>query len=97
MEYHSMIARSIERLNKNNLNEVIESLAFHFNKCKNKKKASFYLIKAAKKASENYSNHEAIRFFEEALELEEDSLKKLNILSSLGEIYDSIGENEQSI
>jgi predicted ATPase len=97
IEYHSIIAKTIEKLNKDNLETVIEDLAFHYYQCKNKKKAYYYLLEAAKKAQKNYSIKEAIRFYNEALELEEVSSKKRDILDSIGEVYDTIGDYENSL
>jgi predicted ATPase len=96
-EYHSIIARMIEKLNKDRLHEVIEELAFHYYQCKNKEKAHFYLLEAAKKAKKNYSNSEAIRFYREALELEESELNRRDILDSMGQIYDLMGEYDQAL
>jgi len=78
-EYHSTIANTIEDLNKDNLNEVIEGLAFHYYNCQDKEKALTYLLKAADKAKREYSNEEAIRFFTRALEFEEDIKKRIEI------------------
>ncbi|MFX0065795.1 MAG: BREX system ATP-binding domain-containing protein [Candidatus Hermodarchaeota archaeon] len=45
MEYHSIIANSIETLNKEKLEDVIGDLAFHYYHCKEKDKALHYLIR----------------------------------------------------
>ena len=87
MEYHSTIAHSIEELNMDKLEEVVGELAFHYYKSRNKKKALFYLIKAADKAKKEYSNEEAIKFYNQALEFEEDENNKSKILEEVGDIY----------
>ena len=97
MEYHSIIAKSIEKLNKDNLNDVVESLAFHYKQCQNNIKASFYLTKAANKARMNYSNTEAISFYNEALTMVSDPQRNREILDSLGEIYDLMGDYDNSL
>ncbi|UCE75438.1 MAG: AAA family ATPase, partial [Methanomassiliicoccales archaeon] len=97
MEYHALIADSIETLNKDNLDEVIEDLAFHFYHCKNRIKALPYLLKAAEKAKKDYSNEEAIRFYNQALEIEEDERNRREIFEALGDIYDLIGDYGRSI
>ncbi|MCK4443787.1 MAG: AAA family ATPase, partial [Thermoplasmata archaeon] len=81
-EYHSIIARSIEELNKDDLGEVIGDLAFHYYQSKNNEKALFYLRTAAQKAKENYSNEEAIRFLEHVLELEEGTEASLRVIDT---------------
>jgi tetratricopeptide (TPR) repeat protein len=97
MDYHSIIANSIEELNKDNLDGVIEELAFHYYKCKDKKKAPLYLIKAAEKAKKDYSNEEAIRFYSESLEFEENKSKRREIFEVMGDILKLIGNYNKSI
>jgi predicted ATPase len=95
IEYHSTIAHSIEELNRDNLDEVVGELAFHYYKSRDKENALFYLIKAADKAKREYSNKEAVRFFTQKLELEEDEKKKLKTIEDVGDIYKLIGEIEK--
>ncbi|TET90784.1 MAG: tetratricopeptide repeat protein [Methanomassiliicoccales archaeon] len=96
-EYHTIIAETIEDLNKDNLEEVIGDLAFQYYHCRNKEKARIYLVRAAEKAKRLYSNEEAIRFFTEALEFEEDSQKRMDIFESLGAVYDLVGYYDKSL
>ncbi|UCG68660.1 MAG: tetratricopeptide repeat protein [Thermoplasmata archaeon] len=96
-EYHLEIANTLETLNKDNLDEVIVDLAFHYYRSRNKDKALFYLIKAAEKAKKDYSNEEAIKFYNYALELEENPKERIRILEDLGAIYDLIGQFDKSI
>jgi predicted ATPase len=86
MEYHSIIADSIETLNADDPEKVIGVLAFHYYHCKNKDKAPYYLIKAAEKAKKDYSNEEAIRFY-----------SKMEIFEIIGDIYEMIGNYDKSI
>jgi predicted ATPase len=96
IEYHALIADAIETLNKDDLDEVVGDLAFHYYRCRNSEKALPYLIKAAEKAKKDYSNEEAITFYTEALELEEDAQKRMEIFESLGDVYQLIGDYEKS-
>jgi predicted ATPase len=96
-EYHGIIAHSIETLNKDLLDEVIGDLAFHYYHCRHKEKALSYLLKAAEMAKEKYSNEEAIKFYIQALEFEDDDLKRFKIFESIGDIYSIIGEYAKSI
>jgi tetratricopeptide (TPR) repeat protein/predicted regulator of Ras-like GTPase activity (Roadblock/LC7/MglB family) len=96
-EYHLKAANSMEILNKDDFDEVIGDLAFHYYKSKNKEKALFYLNKASEKAKKHYSNEEAIKFYNNALEFEEDPEKRLNIFEDLGTIYELIGDFDRSI
>jgi predicted ATPase len=97
MEYHTIVASSIETLNKDNLDDVIGDLAFHYYHSRNKEKALPYLIKAAEKAKKDYSNEEAIRFYIQALEFEEEPQKRMEIFEDLGESYDLIGNYDMSM
>ncbi len=96
-EYHSVIADSIKSLNRDSLDEVVEDLAFHYYRGRNKEEALRYLIKAADKCKKEYSNEEATRFYNEALELEEDAQKRLEVFEGLGDIYRLIGDYEKSV
>jgi predicted ATPase len=95
-EYHSIIGNSIEAMNKDNLDEVVGDLAFHYYQCRNKDKALRYLIKAAEKAKNEYSNEEAIRFFRQALEFEDDLKNRIEILEALGVLHRTIGDFDRS-
>ncbi|MCK4443338.1 MAG: tetratricopeptide repeat protein, partial [Thermoplasmata archaeon] len=97
MEYHSIVASSIEAMNEDNLDEVIGDLAFHYYECRNREKALHYLILAAEEARKEYSNEEAIRFYGEILELEQDQQKRVEYLEALGDIYYHVGNYDMSI
>lgn len=96
-EYHSAIAESISHLNEDNLDEVVEDLAFHTYRGRNKVEALRYLIKAADKCKRKYSNEEAIRFYNEALSLEEDSQKRSEILEGLGDVLKLVASYERGL
>jgi predicted ATPase len=95
IKYHLTIAHSIEELNKDNLDEIVGELAFHYYNCRDKEKALIYLRKAAEKAKKEYSNEEAIKFFTQSLEFEEDENKKSKILEEVGDIYKLMGDYEK--
>jgi predicted ATPase len=97
MEYHAVIADSLEILNKDDLDEVVGDLAFHYYHCRNKEKALHYLTKAAEKAKKEYSNEEAIRFYTQALDFEEDMQKRRETFEALGRIYFLMGDYDKSM
>ncbi|UCE37634.1 MAG: tetratricopeptide repeat protein [Thermoplasmata archaeon] len=97
MEYHALIANAIEILNEDDLDNVIGDLAFHYYHCKNREKALLYLIKAAERAKKDYSNEEAILFYTQAQELEENAQKRMEIFERLGEVYNLIGDYDKSL
>lgn len=97
MEYHSLVGNSIENIHKDNLDSVIGDLAFHYYRCRNEEKALHYLGRAAEEARKEYSNEEAIRFYSEALEFEDEPEKRIEIYERLGEIFELVGEFRRSI
>jgi len=96
-EYHGIIANTIERLNQDDLDSVIEDLAFHYYFGGGEGKALHYLVRAAEKAKKDYSNEEAIRFYSEALEFEIDPGNRLGIYTELGKLFTIIGDYDRSI
>jgi class 3 adenylate cyclase/tetratricopeptide (TPR) repeat protein len=68
-EIHEKIGRAIEELYLERLEEFYEMLAYHYSKSENSEKAYQYLKLSGDKAMKNYSNSEALRFYEEAFEV----------------------------
>ncbi len=68
-EIHERIGRAIEKLYPDRLEEFYEMLAYHYSKSENSEKAYQYLKLSGDKAIKNYSNSEALRFYEEAFEV----------------------------
>ena len=66
-EIHQKIGQAIEELWPDRLEEFYEMLAYHYSKSDNSEKAYRYLKLSGDKATKNYSNWEAFRFFKEAL------------------------------
>ena len=73
----------------------IEDIAEHYYRARDPR-ASAVLRCAASEARAKYANEEAIRFYTEALELEEDAQKRMEMLYGLGEVYDLIADFEKS-
>lgn len=99
-EYHRLIGDGIEEENKDNIEQVVTDLAYHYYQAKDVKKAILYLFKAGKKAKSIYATNEAIKFYRWTLELlseKEDLKKRLETLKNLGDIYTLIGENSNAI
>jgi len=66
-EVHEKIGRAIEELWPDRLEEFYEMLAYHYSKSENLNKAYQYLELSGSKATKNYSNWEAFRFFKGVL------------------------------
>lgn len=94
-EYHKIIADTIAEIHKDNLDEVIDQLAYHYYEAKDEK-AGEYLIKTGDKTKEKYANEEAIQLYENALDFIEGG-EKVGILEKLGDIQTLIGEYDKAI
>jgi class 3 adenylate cyclase/tetratricopeptide (TPR) repeat protein len=68
-EIHKKIGEAIEALYPERLEEFYEMLAYHYSRSDNADKASHFLKLSGDKASQCYSNWEAIRFYKEAIEV----------------------------
>jgi class 3 adenylate cyclase/tetratricopeptide (TPR) repeat protein len=66
-ELHLSVARSIETVFRNRLNEFYGMLALHYSKGEDLEKAEEYLIKAGEEALKAAASSEAIHFYQEAL------------------------------
>ena len=85
-EYHGRLAMAIDGLNRPDMSPAVEELAFHHYRSANPRKALPFLLQAAREAAARYSNMEAARFYQEALDLEPEGEKTLEILQSLGDL-----------
>ncbi len=100
---HEKIAKALEELYKDNLEDVFYQLAYHYFNTKEHEKALDYSIKAAERANSEYALDEALGFYKWALsaqkEMEESLLNKrikLEIITNLGDICYVIGEWEKA-
>jgi len=66
-ELHLSVARTIETIFRDRLNEFYGMLALHYSKGEDQEKAEEYLIKAGEEALKAASSSEAIHFYQEAL------------------------------
>ena len=71
-EIHEKIARAIEELYPERLEEFYEMLAYHYSKSQNVSKACHYLKLSGDKARGNFSASEAFQFYREAVNLLRD-------------------------
>jgi tetratricopeptide (TPR) repeat protein len=85
-QIHEKIANSLEELYAKRLEEFYEMLAYHYSRSENPEKAYHYLKLSGSKATRNYSNWEAFRFYKEAIdvlgkmpETEENKREQINV------------------
>jgi class 3 adenylate cyclase/tetratricopeptide (TPR) repeat protein len=83
---HRIVAAAIEELYSDRLVEHYETLAHHYYEAKVWDKALDYLMKSAQKAADAYAGHDALEYFDRALEAAEQLGD--TPLETLAEIYD---------
>ena len=95
-ELHFMIARAIEKVYSDNIEQRYVDLAFHYEQAEVKSKTLEYLRKAADFARRNYQNQQALDFYDRLLknienetELVKTLIKKGEVLQLVGRWYDS--------
>lgn len=97
---HLKIARSIEKVFAANINEFYGTLVYHYEKAENKEKTQEYLMKAGDEAVRTGATHEALRFYEKALEMilrdNNQNLSKEEIMElemRIADLYRECGKN----
>jgi class 3 adenylate cyclase/predicted ATPase len=69
--YHGVVGQWLETTYRGELSRHYEVLAHHYRHSPMRDKALFYLDKAARKAQQTYANETALRYYTQALALEE--------------------------
>ncbi len=98
---HGHVGDALERINAKNTDEVLEKLAYHYNRSGNRRKAIEYLLRSGEKARRLYDNKTAIAQYEEALdklrglgtqELARDTALAVRLHEALGDVYFAIAD-----
>ncbi len=96
-EYHRIIAESYEDRYKDNLEDALENIAYHYYKAEDER-AVEYLLDAGDKSKDKYANIEAERFYRNALSLiDEDEEKLFRAHEGLGDVIGTIGEYDDAL
>jgi serine/threonine protein kinase/predicted ATPase len=90
-EIHGAIARAIEDIYAERLDEFVERLAIHYREGGERSKAVNYLIRAGEKVALDYSHQAALDYYMKALELLQnvprpDSSRILSVYLPIGEL-----------
>jgi adenylate cyclase len=94
-EYHRVIGDIIAEHYKDDFEEVMTSVVYHYYEAGDQRAGNF-LIQAGKKAMEKHANEEAIRFYEKALEtIGTDA--RAGILENIGDIQLLTSDYEKAI
>lgn len=98
-EMHLKIARSIEKVFAENLNEFYATLAHHYEMAENKEKTEEYLVKAGDEAMKSGASKEAIHYYNKALAMTErtthgrEGTKVFELQEKLGYAHYALGQN----
>lgn len=90
-ELHFMIAKAIEKVYKENIEQRFVDLAFHYEQAEVKPKTLEYLHKAADFARRNYQNQQALDFYDRLLKNLENEAEHVKTLIKKGEVLQLIG------
>jgi len=103
-EIHETIGRAIEWLYSERMDEFYEILAYHYSESDNREKAYLYLKLSGSKATRNYSNWEAFRFYKEAIkvlnqlsETEDNKIKQIEVILLMATPMLLLGYPEDSL
>ncbi|MBB4079535.1 tetratricopeptide (TPR) repeat protein/class 3 adenylate cyclase [Lewinella aquimaris] len=98
-QLHRQIARAIEKLYGDNIEERYVDLAFHYEHSGENEKTIEYLSKAASYARANYQNQQALDLYKRLIEKLSQSPSEdisVNIYLSQGGIYEIVGRWEEA-
>ncbi|PJZ51909.1 adenylate/guanylate cyclase domain-containing protein [Leptospira adleri] len=96
-DLHKRIASFIEEENEDNIVEMADILAFHYQQCADYEKASKYSLMAARKARSRYANRDAIYHYGQVLEMITQAGKNKSdlyyeITQELAHVHRQLGE-----
>ncbi len=95
--FHERIAKGIEILYQNQLEEYYEQLAYHYTRCNSKGKAVEYLIKAGQKATQRYANETALDYFKEALDIAETKAEREEVLKHRAKLLITLYHGKEAL
>lgn len=101
-ELHHEIARTIEELHKENIEEVLFDLAHHYTEAQDRDKSLQYALPAAEKAKGGYANEDAIKYYTIGINILENKGRKgspewIKANEGLTTVYLTTGKNDEAI
>ncbi|MBN1485139.1 MAG: protein kinase [Chloroflexia bacterium] len=91
---HRRAAQAIEAVHADDFG----ALAYHYSEAADVERARFYLVRAAERAAQVYSNEEAIHFYSEALDLlPPDHPERFELLAARAQVYDLVAQREAQL
>jgi len=100
-ELHERIARALEQLHADALDDWLPQLAHHWSLSEDRGRALHYLLRFGDRAARVYANQDAVGCYRRALELleqgEEQPPLKVEVLEKLADAYNALGEPETAL
>jgi predicted ATPase/class 3 adenylate cyclase len=96
-QLHELIAKAIERIYRDNLEERYVDLAFHYEQADDFDKTCEYLRKAADYARRNFQNQQALEYYEKLLKKlgrQPDQIDEISTYLKKGKVLELIGQWE---
>ena len=95
-ELHFMIAKAIEKVYADSIEQRYVDLAFHYEQAEIKPKTNEYLRKAADFARRNFQNIQALEFYDRLMKNSDDEMEIIKTLVKKGEVLQLIGRWSES-
>jgi class 3 adenylate cyclase/tetratricopeptide (TPR) repeat protein len=95
-ELHFMIAKAIEKVYVDSIEQRYVDLAFHYEQAEIKPKTNEYLRKAADFARRNFQNIQALEFYDRLMKNSDDETEIVKTLVKKGEVLQLIGRWSES-
>jgi len=101
-ELHLEIAKTIEELHRENVEEVLFDLAHHYTEAQDRDKSLQYALPAAEKAKGGYANEDAIKYYTIGINILENKSRKgspewIKAKEGLTTVYLTTGKNDEAI
>jgi len=97
---HKQVAEAMEDVFKENLKEYFSDIGYHLKLAEEYGRGAYYYLKAGERAEQVYAHEDALKMYEEALELVKKTDKKrlkIDILERLGDVNKTIGDYDKSL
>ncbi len=93
---HKKVARAMESVYSDDLEDHYSELGFHFREGGAEGKAADYYRRAGQEAEEVYAHDDSIEMYQKALELVDEGEQRFELLEKLGAVYQILGEYDEA-
>jgi len=93
---HKIAAETFEEIYKDDLRQVYEELANHYEKAEIQNKAIVFLEKAGDEAKKNYNNFQALELYERLMKYRLTEKLRIDTMRKKGDVLDLIGKWDEA-